>query len=234
MNGPTRSFIGSALFALFVGASPQAFADFQGFTTEGPLFGELAVGNASIVVKTVTGTIEDNIHKIKLQDDLYHNELIETREESATEITFLDDTIISLGPESSIVLDEFVYDPDPSKSSFVVTITEGALRFTSGVLPSDSYKIHTPVATIGIRGTVIDLVVSRETQNDGTVRTSLDLSVVEGVADLINCDGDVTHVPTGLSSRIMGSSAECFKASAPGPGPAAVSANFMARDGLLN
>ncbi len=232
MNGPTRIIVGSAFYALFAAAGSQAFADFQGFTTDSPLFEERAVGNASIVVKTVTGTIEDNIHKIKLQDDLYHNEQIETHEESATEITFLDDTTISLGPKSSIVLDEFVYDPDPSKSSFVVTITEGALRFTSGVLPSESYKIHTPVATIGIRGTVIDLAVGREIESDGTVRTSVNLSVIEGEADLINCEGDVTHVPTGLSSMILGSSNECFKASEPGPQPAEVSANWRAGGAL--
>lgn len=218
MNRPTGMVFGTALLAFLGVVSAQALADFQGFTTESPLFEERAVGNASIVVKTVTGTIEDNIHKIKLQDDLYHNELIETHEESATEITFLDDTTISLGPNASIVLDEFVYDPDPSASSFVVTVTEGAMRFTSGVLPSDAYKIHTPVATIGIRGTVIDLIVDRRTEEDGTVRTSVDLSVIEGEADMINCEGDVTHVPSGLSSRVMGSPAGCSKGDGPRAG----------------
>lgn len=209
MNGPARGILGSGMLALLMGVSFQALADFQGFTTESPLFEERAVGNASIVVKTVTGTIEDNIHKIRLQDDLYHNELIETFEESATEILFLDETTISLGPASSIVLDEFVYDPDPTASSFVVTVTEGAMRFTSGVLPSDAYKIHTPVATIGIRGTVIDLIVTREARDDGTLGTSVSLSVVEGEADLIDCRGDISHVPAGASSRTTGSSSAC-------------------------
>ncbi len=224
MDRCTRNLLGSALLALFVGASSQVAAEFQGFQTATPLFEERAVGNASIVVKTVTGTIEDNISKIKLQDDLYHNELIETYEDSATEILFLDETTISLGPKSSIVLDEFVYDPDPSNSSFVLTITEGALRFTSGVLPSEAYKIHTPVATIGVRGTIIDLVVDRETRSDGTVHTSVNLSVVEGEADLIDCEGGLTRVTTGSSGRVIGSSADCFKASEPGPQPAEVSA----------
>jgi hypothetical protein len=209
MKGFRQVFLGSALLALCVGASFPAVADFQGFQTETPLFEERAVGNASIVVRTVTGTIEDNIHKIRLQDDLYHNELIETLEESATEILFLDDSTLSLGPNSSIVLDEFVYDPDPTNSSFVVTITEGALRFTSGVLPSDSYKINTPVATIGIRGTVIDLVVDRKTGADGTVHTSVELSVVEGEANMFNCEGDLIRVTSGLSGRIEGLSTDC-------------------------
>ena len=234
MNRPTQNLFGSTLLALFVGASFQAAAEFQGLTTAAPLFQERAVGNASIVVKTVTGTLEVNVHKVRLQDDLYHNELIETYEESATEILFLDETTISLGPESSIVLDEFVYDPDPSNSSFIVTITEGALRFTSGVLPSDAYKIHTPVATIGIRGTIIDLVVGRETRNDGTVHTSVNLSVVEGEADLINCEGELTRVTAGLSGRVMGSSTDCFEASELGSQPAELSAVLKARDELLD
>jgi hypothetical protein len=234
MNGPTGTILGSALFALLGGLSSPTLADFQGFTTSSPLFEERAVGNASIVVKTVTGTLENNVHKIRLQDDLYHNELIETQEESATEITFLDETIISLGPDSSIVLDEFVYDPNPSNSSFVVTVTEGAMRFTSGVLPSESYKIHTPVATIGIRGTIIDLVVEHETQSDGTVRTNVNLSVIEGEADLIDCRGNVTHVPTGLSSRAAAPAAGCFGARESGPKPAEVSANFKLREALPN
>ena len=234
MDCRTRNLLGSALLALFVGASSQVAAEFKGFTTETPLFEERAVGNASIVVKTVTGTIEDNVAKIRLQDDLYHNELIETFEDSATEILFLDETTISLGPKSSIVLDEFVYDPDPSNSSFVLTITEGALRFTSGVLPSEAYKIHTPVATIGIRGTIIDLVVDRETRNDGTVHTSVNLSVVEGEADLVNCEGDLTLVPTGSSGRVMGSSADCFKADESEPQTPEVSAIFKVRGAILD
>jgi hypothetical protein len=220
------------VFAFFVAASCQAMADFQGFQTETPLFEERAVGNASIVVRTVTGTIEDNIHKIRLQDDLYHNELIETLEESATEILFLDDSTLSLGPNSSIVLDEFVYDPDPTNSSdpdptnssFVVTIAEGALRFTSGVLPTDAYKIKTPVATIGIRGTIINLVVDRETRIDGTVKTSVNLSVLEGEADMIDCDGGLTRVTSGSSGRVVGSSANCLEASEPNSHPSDVSA----------
>ena len=213
MNGATRNFLGSALLALLVGASSHAVAQtFQGFTTETPLFGESAVGNASIVVKTVTGTIDGNVQKVRLQDDLYHNELLETFEESAAEVTFLDETIISMGPDSSLVLDQFVYDPDPSNSSFVVTVTEGALRFTSGVLPSDAYKINTPVATIGIRGTVIDLVVDREMASDGSFQTIVNLSVLEGEADLIGCDGKVKKVPAGVSSEVMGATSDCYMA----------------------
>ena len=234
MNGLTRRFLRIVPLIALLGAITPAVAEFQGFQTNSPLFGEATIGNTSIVVKTVTGTINDDTRFLRFEDDLYHNELITTEVESATEITFLDESTLSLGPESSIVLDEFVYDPDPSNSSFVITITEGALRFTSGVLPNEAYKIHTPVATIGIRGTIIDVVVDRETRSDGTVYTSVSLSVVDGEADLINCEGDLTLVPTSLSSTVTGSSEGCSEASEPASQSLDLTEILKTRDELLS
>jgi hypothetical protein len=186
-----------------------AAQQFQGITTDSPLFGQPSIGNASLIVKTVTGTIEDNVVKLRLQDDIYHNELIETFDDSATELAFLDETTINLGPNSSIVLDEFVYDPDPSNSSFVLSVTQGALRFTSGVLPDDSYKINTPVATIGIRGTIVEVMVDEKLRDDGSLATRVNLTVVDGEADIIGCDGTHTYVPSGQSASVLSSYPHC-------------------------
>ena len=90
------------------------------------------IGNAKIVVMTVTGTLEEDHRKIQLLDDIYHNEIIETGEESATEFVFLDETKLALGPNSKLVLDRFIYDPEPGKASFVMTATAGVFRFVSG------------------------------------------------------------------------------------------------------
>lgn len=210
MSGIVRVLGGVLGLALFIGMEvPAGAQQFQGFTTDSPLFGEASVGNANIVVKTVTGTMDGSVTKLRLKDDIYHNELIETAEESATELTFLDETTLNLGPNSSVVLDQFVYDPNPSNSSFVMTVTEGALRFTSGVLPSEAYKINTPVATIGIRGTIIDLQVGEELQADGSSLTRVNLKVVEGEANLTGCGGRVTHVPSGQSTSFLGSVESC-------------------------
>ena len=114
-----------------------------------------------------------------------------------------------LGIDVSVVLDEFVYDPDPSNSSFILTVTQGALRFTSGVLPSDAYKINTPVATIGIRGTIVELLVDEELQSDGSRLTRVNLTVVDGEADLIGCDGTLTTVASGQSTTVLASDSHC-------------------------
>ena len=191
------------------------------------------VGNTSIVVKTVTGTVSNNKRNLQLKDDIYHNEIIATFDESATAITFLDKTTLRLGPNSNVTVDRFVYDPNPDKSAFVLTVSQGALRFVSGVMRSDKYKIHTPGATIGIRGTVVDVVVNRETEADGTAYTNVYLTVVEGEADFINCDGNLTLVREGMSSSVTATLANCSKASEPGPQPSEVTDLLRARDELL-
>ncbi len=211
MSGNFRFLSGVVGLALLLSAGfpVNAQQGFQGFTTESPLFGQPSIGNASIIVKTVTGSIEGTVAKLRLQDDIYHNELIETFEESAAELTFLDESTLNLGPNSTIVLDQFVYDPEPTNSAFVLTVTQGALRFTSGVLPTEAYKINTPVATIGIRGTIVELIVDEELQLDGSRLTRVDLAVVKGEAHLIDCDGNITSVPSGQSTRVLASASSC-------------------------
>jgi len=180
---------------------------------------KVTVGNAKVIVKTVTGSFEADLREINLLDDIYHNEVISTGPESATELVFVDETKLSIGPNSSLVLDRFVYDPDPDKASFVMTATAGVFRFVSGKLPKASYEIHTPTATIGIRGTVFTLVViSGGLNGDGAV---VNVTVEEGVAMVTNCLGQrvslkIAEPSTTIRGNVDGS---CSAPSAPGPRP---------------
>lgn len=128
--------------------------------TAGVALERTGVGNATKVVKDVFGALDQGADReIDLRDTVYHNEAIKTAIESATILTFRDDTTISLGPSSNITLDDFVYDPDPSASAFVLSTTEGILRFATGALPKGAYSIKTPAATIGVRGTTFAVAV---------------------------------------------------------------------------
>ena len=128
------------------------------------------VGATSIIVRTVTGEIEEKVRHLVVRDSVYLNEVIGTGANSATEIDFLDGTKISLGPNVRMTLDKFVFDPKPGRSTFVMTTTEGVLRFFSGNLESSAYVIKTPTATIGIRGTIFTVVVLP----DGTTAVTLE------------------------------------------------------------
>ncbi|MCK4869260.1 MAG: hypothetical protein KAT39_14500, partial [Alphaproteobacteria bacterium] len=100
------------------------------------------IGITSLVVKDVEGKTDEEIRRLALQDSVYQNEIVQTGLESASELRFADDTRISVGPNSTIVLDEFVYDPDPGEGTFALTVTEGVFRFFSGNMASSNYKIE--------------------------------------------------------------------------------------------
>ena len=71
-------------------------------------------------------------------------------------LTFLDDSILKLTEHSKIIVDEYIYDPDPSKSKLSLRMASGTARFITGKLGrinKENILIRTPSANISIRGT---------------------------------------------------------------------------------
>ena len=110
------------------------------------------IGKTVIVVKTVTGQIEETVRRLVINDGVSQNEIISTESDAASEIVFLDGTKISVGPRARVTLDRFVYDPDPSKCTFFLSVSQGVFRFVTGGMAHQSYEIKTPNGTIGVRG----------------------------------------------------------------------------------
>jgi hypothetical protein len=90
--------------------------------------------------------------------DVFTNERIRTGEASIAQILLLDKTSLTVGPKSEITLDRFVYDPSKGQGQVVVNAVRGAMRFVTGSQEPKSYTIRTPVGSLGVRGTIIDLV----------------------------------------------------------------------------
>lgn len=113
-----------------------------------------SIGTTSLVVQQVEGTSEQNTRQLALRDPVYQDEVVVTGFESASEMLLMDDTRVTVGPSSRVVLDRFVYDPDPGKGALVLQATEGVFRFFSGSMASSNYVIEAPSVTVGIRGTI--------------------------------------------------------------------------------
>jgi hypothetical protein len=183
---------------------------------------KITIGNTNTVVRTVTGTLAGDLRELSLKDDIYHNELIETGSDSATEISFLDDTTLTVGANATLVLDKFIYDPDPSRASFVLTATAGVFRFASGTLPKKSYTIHTPTATIGIRGTVLTVAVQTVDEPGSSGRVAVSIMVDEGAVDIVSCRGEEIHLDSDTpAATISGDASDlCHAVAAVKPQPA--------------
>jgi hypothetical protein len=107
---------------------------------------------------------------------IFRNERLETGEDSAAGVRFVDTSQLTLGSNANVVVDEYVYAGEASRS--VITMTKGAFRFISGQMPEKNVKLKTPTVTIGIRGTELKIDV----YDDG----STELSTVEGAATIVS------------------------------------------------
>ena len=80
------------------------------------------------------------------------NERIASSPSGRGQLLFIDQTTLSLAPNTTIVLDEFVFNPGGT-GQLGLQMTEGALRFIGGSLSREQEAtVATPTATIGIRG----------------------------------------------------------------------------------
>ena len=78
-------------------------------------------------------------------------------------IKFVDETNVAVSPHSSLVIDEFIYDPNSrSGSKLVMNVALGTVRYASGniaKLNRQNVDIRTPTARIGVRGTAFSMTV---------------------------------------------------------------------------
>jgi hypothetical protein len=71
-------------------------------------------------------------------------------------VTLRDDSSLSLGPSSSLVLKDFLFSPSEGKYSLLVRLSRGTMAYLSGLigkLAPEKARFETPTATIGVRGT---------------------------------------------------------------------------------
>ena len=105
--------------------------------------------------------VRDDIYKASLTLDINSYDNVQTSN-GRLGITFLDDSQVRLTEHSELVIDEYIYDPDPSKSKMALTFASGTARFITGrlgTIDKENLIINTPSAIIGIRGTDFTVTV---------------------------------------------------------------------------
>jgi hypothetical protein len=155
------------------------------------------VGVAAAVKNDVQGIQGGSGRSLSPGSSLFERETVRTGAESVAQLLFLDQTTLSVGPRSEVVLDQFVYDPSRNTGDVLLSATRGAFRFISGSQNPLSYKINTPAATIGVRGTIIDCAVGSLTcavsQGAAVIIVGgVEYRVEAGEAITVNNDGAVT------------------------------------------
>ncbi len=115
-----------------------------------------AVGILQKVGGTASVVRQDEILPAKVGLQIQANDILRTGVDGSIGVVFKDDTLLSLGPDSSLTVDEFVFAPRQGKLSIVLRMMKGTAVYLSGLiakLSPDSVRFLTPSASIGIRGT---------------------------------------------------------------------------------
>jgi hypothetical protein len=117
-------------------------------------------------IKTLDGTVEvirqGNVVHPVAGTRLSEQDILKTGRDGSVGIILRDDTIFSLGPDSTLDMQEFRFDPQKRDFSLVCRLMRGTFIFISGViakLSPESIKIETPDGTVAIRGTRLAIQV---------------------------------------------------------------------------
>jgi hypothetical protein len=129
--------------------------------TASPLSAQTRVGEATVVKNEVHRVAGPATSRINVGDGLLRDEIVRTGLDSAARLVMSDSTNLSLGPNASLKLDRTVFDDETHYRDVAVRLTSGAFRFVTGNSEKAAYKITTPLATIGVRGTTLDILSQR-------------------------------------------------------------------------
>jgi hypothetical protein len=128
-----------------------------------PVFGEVSYAGATPAVASIqkaSGTVtvvrQGRALEATAGLEIEEDDTLRTGPDGSIGVVFKDDTLLSLGPESVLVIDEFVFAPKQGKFSIVLRMLKGTAGYLSGLiskLAPESAHFETPTASIGIRGT---------------------------------------------------------------------------------
>ena len=111
-------------------------------------------------IKTLKGmvSVNEGASKInaQLNGHLYEGSIIETNSSSSVGLMFIDGTQLSIGPNSQVILNRYLFLPKEKSYDFDIMINNGSVIYSSGKLGElapKSIKVKTPEAIIGVRGT---------------------------------------------------------------------------------
>lgn len=113
------------------------------------------VGTAAAVNPAAQARGSGGSRTVIIGQSIAHRERIQTTSAGSVQLLFLDKTSMTIGPNSDLAIDEYVYDPAANTGKLAATLTKGVMRFVGGQIShAGNAQVTTPNAVVGIRGGV--------------------------------------------------------------------------------
>ncbi len=126
----------------------------------GPAFSKDGVGEALAVIDNASTSGEVGERTLAVGMEVFLYDRVKTDAGGQAQLLFNDGTRMVVGPNSELMLDTFIFRSGAKDNQFTIRALNGAFRFITGDAQKDAYLIHTPSATIGVRGTIFDFSVT--------------------------------------------------------------------------
>jgi len=155
-----------------------------------------AIGAVRRIQGEANGTHGGTTGALRLNAPVFLNEVVSTGEAARLEVTFTDNTRLTLGEKAKLTLDTYVFNPAAGSGTIKFGVV-GALRFLSGrlsKLASADVRVTTPFATLGIRGT--------EFWGGPIDNQVLGVFLIEGVVSVSNAAGEQILSQPGQGTNI--------------------------------
>ncbi len=130
------------------------------------LYAQEAIGK----VVSLDGIVEAKLGEtgawraLSVKSDIYEADTIKTAEDSKVNIFFIDETNVSIGPETTIKIEKLVCSPAQNHREGKMNVVMGKARFNVGKLfaKDSSFEVRTPTAVAGVKGTSFIVYVTSE------------------------------------------------------------------------
>ncbi len=152
LAGATNAFAGPSEPTQLAQAQPAAGAAAPAADAQQTV--EEPIGSVATVTGSASVVRNNETTPLKIKDDIYLNDVVQTGAKSALGITFSDATTFNLKANAQITVDSYVYEDGGKKNAGIFDVAKGTVAFVAAaVAKTGDMKITTPTATLGIRGT---------------------------------------------------------------------------------
>jgi len=138
----------------------------------GPLTA-MAQDSAGMVVASrgeVMALADGGSRELKQGDFVYKNDEIITSSKSFAVLQFVDGAKVTVRPDSTLIIEQYLYAGNESDEA-TLNLVSGGLRVITGAMAKsnpENYKVRTPVALMGVRGTEFSVVLCGDNVCDET------------------------------------------------------------------
>lgn len=127
------------------------------------------------------------VRELARRSPVFVGDLLRTSPQGRAQVKFQDGAIVAMRPGSELRVDEFAYKPEAGIEKSLMSLLKGGFRTVSGAIGKtnpDNYRVKTPVATIGIRGTFYEARLGEDGLSTGVWDGGITVCNASGCIDL--------------------------------------------------